>query len=282
MESSSSRVAAEELRRAYETVLSLARRLEGRVSVADGTVIAYTRGAEPPASILYISSLHAGLDVALASATELSLHIVPYRELRSAVIFSYKQRDSRAVSSAIASSIMGAKTVLVSPTMPEAYEEKLRIHGVERVAVDSPSPLLAMSVAAALWSPRMMGAREERVRAELRALDTALDWVLEKYSFVAERGYETAVYSPATAAGAYYYCASTRSCAPLPLDALEDYVPRGRLLAMLTTLERREYEESLRAAKSKTEVDVVEFNVDPVTASLYSVLVALVAARRAI
>ncbi|MEM1640221.1 MAG: hypothetical protein QXN05_05685 [Acidilobaceae archaeon] len=282
MESSNASQSLEEFKKAYYAVLSVAKKLEGKVSVTEGSLIAYTRGAEPPASVLYISSTHAGLNVSLVDIVELSLHIIPYRDCESVIVFSSRQKDPRAVNAVIASSILGAKSTLVAPRMHEAYEERLRLHNVNRVMIDSPSPLLTMSLAALIWRPKLMGFRDERIKKELMSLDSALEWLIEGYSFVVERSYTTALYTPATMAGAYYYCIAVKSCNPLPLDALEDSPPKGRLLVMVTSLERKEYEELLKSVRNKAELDIVEFNVDPVTASLYSVLLAFLASGRAV
>jgi len=248
------------------------------VTVGDSVLVVYTRGSEPPAYTLYTASLHAGLKPRVASAVEASVHLLPYRDVDSTVIFTVNPRDSRALNTAITAAILGVKVTLVTPQLHEAYEERVRAQGVDIVKIQSRHPLLAMTIAAVRWTPKLMGFREGRVREEISNLQTALRWVYESYRGVVEKRarYDTIAYTPSTRPGAYYYCRAAGCLEPLPLDAITELPQGARVLAIQTTAEEHAYRDVILAAKTQgVELDIVTINTDPVTASLYSVLLAL-------
>lgn len=273
-----------EVEECYLRALRDAIQLPG-VFVEEGALIVYTRGSEPPAYTLYIASLHAGLKTRIASAVEASVHLLPYRDVSSTIVFTLNPRDSRALNTAITASLLGAKTTLVTPQPHEAFEERARAHGVEIVKITSKHPLLAMSIAALRWIPKLMGFREGRVREEISSLQTALTWVYERYKEIIERGsvYDLVAYTPATRPGAYYYCRAVECTEPIPMDALSELPQGARVLALETTAEEHAYKDVLVNARMRgVNVDIVSLNTDPVTATLYSILVALALTRKAL
>jgi len=253
------------------------------ISLGEGTLIAYSRGAEPPAYTLYTATLHAGLRTRIASAVEASVHLLPYRDQDRVVVFTLNPRDPRALNTAITAALLGVKVTLITPPLHEAYEERVRVHDVEVVKVESRYPLLAMTAAALMWTPRLMGFREGRIRGEISSLKDALKWVYESYKELVEggAGYEIAAYTPSTRPGAYYYCRATGCREPIPLEAVAE-LPRGlKVLGLLTTAEEHAYRDLILLAKTQgVQVEVATFNTDPVTATLYSTLLALTTTRK--
>lgn len=55
-----------------------------------------------------------------------------------------------------------------------------------------------MTAAALMWTPRLMGFREGRIRGEISSLKDALKWVYESYKELVEggAGYEIVAYTP--------------------------------------------------------------------------------------
>ncbi len=271
-----------DIERYYLEALEGAERLP-QISISEGTLIAYSRGAEPPAYTLYIATLHAGLKTRIASAVEASIHLLPYRDQDRMVILTLNPRDSRALNTAITAAILGTRVTLVTPPLHEAYEERVRLHDVEVVRVESKYPLLTMTIAALRWTPKLMGFREGRVRGEISDIKNAFKWVYETYKDSIESGavYETIAYTPSTRPGAYYYCRAIGCREPLPLEAIVE-LPRGvKVLGLLTTTEEQAYRDLILLARTQgVQVDTVTFNTDPVTTTLYSTLLALATTRK--
>ncbi|MCC6061303.1 MAG: hypothetical protein LM578_07240 [Desulfurococcaceae archaeon] len=254
-----------------------------QIHVGEGTLIAFSRGAEPPAYTLYIATLHAGLKTRIASATEASVHLLPYKDQDRMVLFTLNPKDTRALNTVITAALLNVKVTLVTPPLHEAYEERVRMHDVEVVGIASKHPLLTMTIASLRWTPKLMGFREERVRGEISNLRDALKWIHETYKDTVESGarYEIAAYTPSTRPGAYYYCRATGCHEPLPLEAVAE-LPRGaKILGLLTTTEEHAYKDLLLLARTQgIQLDTVTFNTDPVTATLYSTLLALATTRK--
>lgn len=251
--------------------------------VGEGALIVYARGGEPPAYTLYIATLHAGLKSRVASAVEASTHILPYRDVDRMILFTLNPRDSRALNTVITASLLGVKTTLVSPPLHEAHEEKIRMYDVEIIKVDSKYPLLTMTIAALHWTPKLMGFREGRIRGEISSLQGALRWVYENYVDVVERGdqYDMVAYTPSTRPGAYYYARAKGIPEPLPLEALNELPRDMRVLAMMTTTEEHSYRDLILSAKTQgVTLELVTMNTDPITATLYSMLLALLIVRK--
>lgn len=262
-----------------EAYLRALRGVEGlRIEVRGGDIISFSRGGEPAANILYIASLHAGMDVRLASAVELSYHLLPYAERSRAIIFS-PRRDLRAVSAAIAASILGAEVIFVAPPQGANVEERLEMRGVERVTLPEQSPMISSSFLAAMSAPKLMGFRESRVRGELAALSEALTWLRAGAERLRGASFEAVLYTPVTKAGAYYLRHASGCSEPAPLEALPE-LRASRALAMYSSLEESEYRDVLSSLPPW--VEPLRVDADPVTASLYSVILSAIISDRLI
>ncbi|MEM1938279.1 MAG: hypothetical protein QXI24_00520 [Acidilobaceae archaeon] len=254
------------------------------IEVSDDDLIVYSRGAEPPAYISYIGALHSGYKVRIASTTEASIHILPYVEHNKVIVFSIEHRDVRALNTVITASLLGVRSILVAPQQHEAYEERAKLRGVERVVVPSRYPLLASSVIALKSIPKLMGLRDERIRREIRELSDALKWIYERYSDIIgeSRVYDVIAYTPSTKPGAYY-CKASNNIQPIPLEAILD-LPRGvKALVFTTTVEEQEFKDVILSSKVKgIELYTITLNTDPVTAGFYSILVAIALSKKII
>ncbi len=267
------------LEKAYIVALREARGL-GKPEVRDDTIIAYTREAEPPALILYRSLLHSGMRVQLASASEAGIHVIPYRETGPLVMFNLEKRDARVIHTLEAASLLGLEAYLVSPPMHPAYEEKLDSLGVERIVVNSQYPLLVMSLSALLWTPRMMGGREDRLRGELEELESAFSWVESRVESVRAEGLGEAsniLYTPSMAPGAYYHCYTLPTCIqPAPLEYMARLTRGSTALVYVNGVEEHDYRSLLvNAAMMGIRAVQVRLNTDPVTSGLYAILAAI-------
>ncbi len=267
-----------EIERAYSEALSAAHGLE-RPKLGDDPVIAYGRRAKPAAYTLFLAYSHAGLRATLAPATLASVHIMPYRETGPLIIYALDPKDLRALNAAMAATHLGLHVYDVAPPMHEAVEEQLDHLGVERIRLPKQAPpLLTMVLASLLWAPPMMGARRERVRAEVEALESALEWVARSLHGQLEAARSLAgarpAYTPTTLPGAYYHAvASGRD--PLPLEEAEPR--RGEeIVAYVAGVERHDYRDTLLYARVRgAKIVEVPVNTDPVTATVYSTLAAL-------
>ncbi len=270
--------------RAYAEALSAAKTLPAP-RLADDTIVVYGRGGLAPAHTLYISLLHAGLRAQLAPATEASVHVLPYRETGPVVIYTRDPRDLRALNAAMAATHLGLRVSLVAPRLHEAVEEQLDVLGVERILVPGKAPpLLTMTVASVIWTPQLMGAREARVRAEIDALHEALDWVSRAFHGVLPAAREAAgappLYTPTTLPGAAYHGEAVGE-RPLPLEEADSLARGDAAVAYVAGVERHDYKDVLMRARLRG-VRIVEIplDTDPVTATLYSVLAAMLVTGR--
>ncbi|MDM7276025.1 MAG: hypothetical protein P3X22_007945 [Thermoprotei archaeon] len=265
------------LEKAYLEALRSSQKLSLKVS--EGELIVYSRGAEPPAYILLMGTIHAGLKTRIASTVEAQIHILPYRDYEKVTVFTISRKDPRAVNAAITAAILGARVTLVAPPLHEAYEERVRMRGVERVVVTSQTPLLTASIAALRWTPELMGLREARVRGEILNLEGALKWLVETYGdrLASKKQYDIVAYTPSTRPGAYYYCRALGMLEPIPLEAVAEAPRNSKILALATTTEEQEYKDIIMSAGIQgVEVDIYTINTDPLTAGLYSLLIAMI------
>ncbi|MEN2999073.1 MAG: hypothetical protein ABDH61_00600 [Acidilobaceae archaeon] len=258
-----------ELKEQFSRALAVSRAL--RLEIREGDLIVFSRGAEPPAFIAYLASLHAGLNVSIASTTEASLHILPYSERSRVLVFSSAQKDNRAVSAAITASLLGSQAVLVAPPQPQALEERLEARGVERVKLPSSATLMTSSLLAIRSAPKLMGFREARVRGEIEALEDALEWAWGELQGLKRRDYDLIAYSPSTRPGAYYYREAGKG-EPVPIEAIPA-LSEGAALALYSSVEEGEYREIMISPR-KAEAEFLPINADPVMAAFYSVLYA--------
>ena len=266
-----------EAERRYHQAVNTARSLP-RARLSEDTVIVSTYDAIPPARILYTNCLHAGLRCSLLEPSYASVSLIPYRETGNIIVFTRNPRSLRVVNLAEASSLLGLEVTVVTPPPHPAVRERLESVGAEVIEVEEPS-LLVMSIASALWTPKLMGAREERVRAELEDLPSALRWVEEKMrvrlSSLREVNPRPPLYTPIAAPGAYYHCLALRCGAPLPVEAVLS-VDLEPSIIYLSSVELHDYRDLLTIPKKGIDKGlIVEVNADPVTAGLYSVLAAV-------
>lgn len=250
------------------------------VSLEGEVIITYTWRAEPAAYTLYLTLLHAGRNALLAHTSLASVHILPYREVDRVVAFSIDERDARTVNLAMASSALGIEAVVVGPSLHPAVEETLSSLGVERIIVKSPAPLLTMMAATLYWRPKLMGAREERVKAEVEALDSAVEWVSNRYSreleSLAGKNYESIYYSPTLEAGARYYSILTGST-PKPLDEVSTAKGPLETAAFIAGVDEHNYKDLILSSSLRgVKLNKIVVDTDPVTANIYaSILSAL-------
>ena len=276
----------EALERAYQDALSKARGLP-RPRVGDDTLIASGLDSLPAARILYTACLHAGIRCTLAEPTFLAMSLIPYRETGGIVLFARDPRSLRVVALSEAAGILGLDVVVVGPEMHPAVEERLEASGVERITVPEPS-LLVMSIAAALWSPRMMGAREPRLRRELEELPTALGWVRDSVvrgaaEGLGERIARPPMYTPVAAPGAFYHCLALSCGLPIPLEAARLLGGLSGGLVYASSIEIQVYKDLLMGPRAPARGSrVLLINSDPVTAGLYSVLAAMIITGRVV
>lgn len=260
-----------------------ARRLDGP-PIRDDAIITYTWDAKPAAHILYLALLHAGLRATLAHAALASVHIVPYRETGTVVAYTSSDRDVRVVNIAMAASALGLEVYVVGPEMHPAVEETLDQTGAKRITVPGENPLLTMMVASLLWRPRLLGAREERVRGEVEALPEALEWVESRYSREIEQasqgGYDGILYTPSIEAAALYHSMLTGIPAS-PLDEVVRTRPSSRYLAYIAGVDEHNYRDLLlKASLSQVKIARVMVDTDPVTLNIYGAMIASLALGR--
>lgn len=247
-------------------------------------LIAHSGWGEPAARILYTGITHSGGRAVIASSVEASKHILPYRSLDTLIAFTASPRDPRSIILLESASLLGVERItLVSPPLHPAYREKAEEAATQVIEVPQKAPpLLTEALAALEWTPRQLGAREDRIRTEITHLDTALQWV-EEYISPGEEysGYHPA-YTPAAKPGALYHCYIT-GCTPVPLEDALEY-PRGyKLLAYMTSVEEQDYRDILAGARPRgLEIKEIMINTDPITAGLYSILAAILVTRRVI
>ena len=262
--------------KAYAEALSAARLLP-RPRLEDDTVIAYGRGGLAAAYTLFLALSHSGARAMLLRPMEAAVHVLPYRETGPLVIYTRDPRDLRSLNAAMAGVHLGLEVYLVAPELHPALEEQLESLGVERIRVPRQAPpLLTMVLASLHWAPKMMGAREERLRREIGELDSALDWL--KTTQAAALGVEPprlALYTPAALPGAAYHAEALGGDAR-PLEDAAGLGPGARAVAYTVGVERHGYKDIILQARTRrVELVEVPIDTDPVTAAAYSVMAAM-------
>ncbi len=273
-----------EIERKYREALDRARRLS-KPRLGRDTIVAATYDSMPAARILYMGCLHAGLPCTLAEPTLASVSIAPYRETGSVVAFTSNPKSLRIVNLAEAASLLGLEVSVVAPSLHPAVRERLESVGAEIILAGDPG-LLTMSIAATLWVPKLMGAREARFRAELEELGSALEWLAggAARSYMEMRGESLSkppLYTPIAAPGAYYHCVALRCGVPIPLEAAALSGYQGSII-YASSVEIHDYRDILSTPGRITRRLLIQIGSDPVTAGLYSVLAAALVTGRVV
>ena len=271
------------IKESYVRAVEEAQRAE-KPRLTGGEVIVYGPGAEAPAFLLYLGMLHAGERAELVSAATAAYHLVPYRDPGSLIVFAYNSRDPRVIHVAEAASLVGFEVYVVGPRLHEAYEEKISSLNVERVTVGGPAPLLSMSVLSLLAMPSLKGFREERVREEITGPDTAFEWVLREYGGATDRipsKPEFIIATPSTYPGASYHCMATRCISVLGMEAALEYPARllKESVAYVSSVEERGFRDALSKLRT-VGANVIEYNTDPLTTSIYVMITAAIATKK--
>ncbi|MGC9072392.1 MAG: hypothetical protein ACP5HK_06875 [Acidilobus sp.] len=279
-------LSSEDVQLAIRKALSQARVLP-KPDLSGDLVIISSSDALPAARVLYVGVVSSGARAILLGPTEASVLLMPYREVPKVVVYALSPWDSRAVRATEEAILLGSDVYLVSPSMHEALEVRLTRHReLKRVEVSGSPPLMTMILASALWSPRPLGSRGGRLESELKALDGAPQWILEKFSREAAEVSSlrefTAYYTPAVEPGARYLCAASSSCSgSFPLEELGRHREAAAVL-METTSESHDYSDVELALGSRIKAVKVLINTDPITAGVYSALFGALAAGKVI
>lgn len=251
----------------------------------DGEVlITYTWRAKPAALTLYFSLIHSGRKPFLAHSALASVHIIPYRDVYRIIAFTAEEKDARTVNLAMASSSLGIETVVVGPRMHPAIEETLDSLGSERIVVSGRSPLLTMMAASLYWRPRLMGAREERVSSEISHIESAVDWVRDRYNkeitAISRDSFDEVYHTPSIEAGAIYHSFLAGSRV-YPLDNLA--IARGprKILVFVAGVDEHNYKDILLASSLKgVKLLKVLIDTDPVTLNIYSAMLSALSLKK--
>ncbi len=265
-----------ELEKIYHQALSHAKTLP-ELEIGEETIIVSTTRAIPAAKTLFTGILHSGKTAIFSMPTEAMYHLIPYRETGNLIVYYMEPRSLRIVGIAESAGLLGLETTFIGPRMHPAVRERVEQQGAQIIEVTNQYPLLTMSIYSLLRVPRLLGARDERFRAEIDELDSALAWVNEwiqpifnKIDAEGNRLNLQIFYTPITEPGAYYYYNIT-GVYPRPLDTLDPAREKG--LVMISSVEELTYKDILvQYSMRYGTASVVRIDTDPVTASLYSIL----------
>ncbi|AFZ70383.1 hypothetical protein Calag_0628 [Caldisphaera lagunensis DSM 15908] len=229
--------------------------------------------------ILYIGLLSSGKKATLLTPTEAVLYSLPYYEnFNKTIIFSMNPKDSRSVHAAEVSRVMNLEVEFISPKLDDTLEERLKYLGVKRIFINSEWPIITSSIASLLWIPKDLGERYERIKKEMDNLEGALDWLNEKYKSNIERikkiNEEFAIfYTPSTEAGGIYAYNILQNCAfALPIEFLKNKIKYRKIL-LTSSVDSSDFKDLIIMFKiDYTGNELIEFNTDPITVGLYSML----------
>ncbi|GBF09183.1 hypothetical protein apy_09080 [Aeropyrum pernix] len=268
------------LEEAVEKGLAWARRVDPP-ELKGELVVAASPTGEPAARILCVGVLHSGGVCRLAHPSEASLSLLPYREYEfTLVAFTGDPKDSRIVHLAEAASLLGARGLyVVGPPMHPGYEERLSMLGASRVEAPREAPVLSMSIASLVWTPRLLGMREGRFRGEIEALSGSTAWLRERFAGEIEeaRGSSSveAYSTPLGLPGALYLYLSGQSRAVHPLEMLPLHRTPPTPIVFMASVEEPSYRDVIRSSTVRGVRPVVfNINTDPITVGFYSILIA--------
>ena len=253
-----------------------------KLPISHKTLLVASPGSEPPAYILYLGSQHSGSPARLLSPSEATLHYLPYNtDVDKIIGFTTNPKDFRMIRLAETASTLNIEMLLVSPEMHPAYEERLEMLGVKRVKPPKPH-VLSMSILSLLSIPRPHGERAKRLEEELDALGDAVEWVAERYrdQLSAAKSFRGAAiaYTPATKPGAVYHCMAIGDCSRLiPLESSLTVLSHGgrEVIVYSTTVEEGDYKDVVTQLAARANMSNIRFNTDPLTATIYSMIAAI-------
>jgi hypothetical protein len=248
-------------------------------------IVAYGRGAYPPAHQYYLSALHVGQKLSLEAASQTAIHTLPYRDdIRGILVYVFDVKDKSVLSLAQAASLLEVPIWIYGPPLHPAYEEKLETLDVERVIIPQDYPLILLSLASLEWFiNKLPESRRKRLKEETSSLIDSIDWLKERYSTelsrVKDKDIDYILTTFSTYSGAYYLrtllkSLNRRTPKILLMDELP-YVNKGSkvLIFSTSTEEHLHSEVKLEAQVKGLDVIIIKFNTDPLTASIYSMLV---------
>ncbi|MCE4604846.1 MAG: hypothetical protein F7B20_07795 [Aeropyrum sp.] len=279
------------LRSVIETSLEWARS-SSPISLEGEVLVASSPSSYPAARILYVGVAHSGAPARLSRPSEAALTLLPYREFRFTLIaYTLDPKDTRIIHLVEAASSLGAEAIyIVAPPMHPTYEERLVELGASRIVVTGETPLTTMCVASLVWTPKLLGMREERYRGEVLSLASSIDWILERFSAEIEStlgransgGSSLKVYtSPLGEPGGEYLYLAGAASPPLPLEAIAYEGRSVEPIAFMTSAEEPSYRDVLRTASVRGVRPIVfNVNTDPITAGFYTTMIASIISNR--
>ncbi len=247
--------------------------------IKDNILIISDYLSRPTGKILYIGLLSSGKKATLLTPTEAVLYSLPYYEnFNKAIIFSMNSKDSRSVHAAEVAKVMNLDVEFISPKMENALEERLEYLGVKRILIETEFPIITSSIASLLWIPSDLGERYERIKKEIDELEGSIDWLNEKYRSNIEKikklNEDFAIfYTPSTEAGAIYAYNIMQNCAfALPIEFLKNKIKYRKIL-LTSSVDSSDFKDLILMFKiDYSGNELIEFNTDPITVGLYSML----------
>ncbi len=247
-------------------------------------MVVYSINTYPPAHQFYLSASHSGINIHMTDPIQASLHILPYKEdVKGIVAFVAESRDNYIINLAQASYSLNVPLRLYGPPMHPAYEEKLDELDVDRIVIEYKAPIFLMTLASLFWLlKRLPEARKSRLSKEMEIFMESASWLRERYNTellsVKSRKFEYVIASFSTLSGAHYLRTIAKKLGMnipnlLKLDEI-DFVKKGSsILVYMTTTEERNYP-NIRLLSQLKELSpiIVNFNTDPLTANIYSML----------
>ncbi len=246
--------------------------------LGDNLLIISEHASRPAARILHMSFLSAGKTSYLYTPTESSFYLLPYNENVGNVIIFASKKDPKAIHAAEVARLMDRKIIFVSPEMDKNIEERLEYINALRIKIETEAPIITMGLLSLFWSSEQSGLRAERMKREIEKIDTSLEWLEEKYGDSIQRvrlieSDAIFAYTPSTEAGGIYaYYAVPNCLLPLPFELAIENRLRLPIVLLTSTTDIEDYKSMIIALKGNRKNEIVEFNTDPITAGIYSML----------
>ena len=267
-----------DLKRDLGKAIEVAKSLK-KPSINDNILIISDYMSRSAGKILYISLLSSGKKATLLTPTESVEYSLPYYEhFNSVIVFSSNSKDSRSVHAAEVSRLMNLEVNFISPKMEDTLEERLEYLNVNRILVNSKTPVIVNSIASLLWIPEDLGDRYERIKREIDDLENSYDWLINKYGSSTEKMKNlneefVMFYTPSTEAGAIYCYNIIQNCIfILPIELLSNKIKYRKYL-LTSSVDSSDFKDLILMLKmGYLDNEVIEFNTDPITAGLYSML----------